>query len=113
MRTTRHAHIEIKRRRKVCAVCPVLCSIAESETADAGVTGAHEELCELRNVTGIQTLDAHFSHIEELRTLSPDMCEIACQASGHYGNGAYQPCVTNRIGISPFVPVGTAYVQNV
>src|SRR5262245_52157413 len=113
MGPTGHAYIEIKRCRKVCAVCSVLCSIAESETADAGVTGAHEELCKLRNVSGIQTLDAHFSHIEELRTLSPDVCEIGCEASGYFDIGAHQPCVTNRIGISPFVPVRTADVQNV
>ena len=39
MGPARHARIEIKGGRKVRAVCPVLCSVAESETA-----GAHKEL---------------------------------------------------------------------
>src|SRR5262245_9156811 len=97
-----HAHIEIKGCRKVRAVCPVLCSVAESEAARA-----HEELCKFRNVSGIQTFHAHLSHVEELGSLPADMGEIGCQTSCYHGCGTNQPRVAYRIGVRPFVPVRT------
>src|SRR6266446_3939543 len=82
MGPTRHACIQVKGCCKRRAVCPGLCSVAESEAA-----GAHEELCELRNVSGIQTLDAHLRHVEKLGCMPGDVGEIGDQASRYHSFG--------------------------
>src|SRR5262245_27469250 len=76
MRPACNAHVDIKSRRKVRAVCPVLGSVAEPEAA-----GTHVELSEFWNVSGIQALHSHFRHVEELGTLPADAGEIRCEPS--------------------------------
>ena len=84
MRSARHTHVQIESCRERRAVGPGLCSIAESEAA-----GAHVELCEMRNVSGIQAPDSHLSHVEKLGCVSRDVGEIGGQASRYYGCGAH------------------------